>query len=164
VRATDAPVYVDPQPGWAYAYAKPNECLKVLAVVPAFSADYWWLGQPSPFILETDELTGAELILTDLADAVIIYQRKIVDTTVFPAQFVSALSWLLASYLAGPVVKGQAGRKAAVDCMGVYTREIATAAVLNANQSVKRPSFVPAQHAGARLWGVVPDTRCAGVW
>lgn len=143
-RITNDPIYTMPQPGWQYAYAKPNNCLRVIAVIPKGS-DMWSLSNPIPFDIQIDELTGAEVILTDLPDAAIIYQIRIIDTNLFPPQFVSALSWLLASYLAGPVVKGDAGRKAGIAAYQAWEAELARAATINSNQGQLKTRYVPRQ-------------------
>lgn len=143
VRSNDNPLYVDPQPGWGFAYAKPNDCLKVLSIVPTYAAAEWWMADAAAYTIETDLVSGTELILTNMPFATIVYQRRIDDTDFFPPQFVSALAWLLASYLAGPVVKGDAGRKTGKAAYQAYTLELSQAATINANQSQRRQQYVP---------------------
>jgi hypothetical protein len=135
----------NPQPGWRFAYALPNQCMKVLKVVPAQFADRWWATDicDHPFKREIEELTQQELILSNVPNAVIIYQRYVDDTTKFPPQFISAMAWLLASYLAGPIVKGDAGRKAGQAAYQAYTLEISQAATLDAQQNKPRQNRVP---------------------
>lgn len=142
VRSTENALLETPQTGWNYAYAKPSDALKILAIVPPFTTD-WWVNPSSPFRLEIDVTSGAELILADQPEVTIIYQKRVTDTSRFPPQFVSALAWLLASYLAGPIVKGDAGRKAAQQCYNAWIAEAAQASVVNANQGVKRAQYVP---------------------
>lgn len=157
IRTSNDPIYVNPQPGWRFAYAKPNDCLKVLAVVDGQTAYWWKQSSQVPFLLETDDLTGAEIILTDLENAVIVYQRRITDSNVFPPQFVSALAWLLASYIAGPIVKGEAGRKAAVTCYQAYSTEIAAASVTNAAQSSRKQGYTPPSMAARGFSSLYPS-------
>lgn len=143
VRVTNAAVLVNPQPGWRFAYAKPDDCLKVLKVIRGGFTNEWWACPSEQFTREIEELTGVEVILTNVEDATIVYQRTVEDTAAFPPQFVSALAWLLASYLAGPVVKGDAGRKAGQACYNAWMTEASKAEKLDANQSKTRRHYQP---------------------
>jgi hypothetical protein len=104
----------NPSTVWAYAYAKPSDCERALRIlrpsvaITVFTQDL--VVEPhtddrdsAPFDIE------GEVILTNEPDAVLVYTRDLTDSTKFPASFVSALSYLLASYLAGPIVKGTEG-------------------------------------------------------
>lgn len=167
VRLTQAAVLVNPQPGWLYAYAKPDDCIKVLKVIPSIYVDEWWLCDSAAYTRELEELTGQEIILTDVAEATIVYQRTIEDTNIFPPQFVSALAWLLASYLAGPVIKGDAGRKAGQTCYNAWMTEMRQAASLDANQSKKRRNHIPdamRARGGSPPYGMIPDAPIIGTY
>ena len=119
---------------WRYAYAQPSGVVSVLSVLPPDAADDYsvpipmpytqadgghhsGLGiyTPQPFVLETDDL-GRSLILTNQENALVRYTGIITDTTKFPPLFVMALSWQLASMLAGPILKGDAGAAEAKRC------------------------------------------------
>jgi hypothetical protein len=104
----------NPSTVWAYAYAKPSNCLRPLRVlrpsiaITVFTQDL--VVEPhtddrdsAPFDLE------GEMILTNEPDAVLVYVQDVTDSTKFPASYTSALSYLLASYLAGPILKGNEG-------------------------------------------------------
>jgi hypothetical protein len=109
-RASLAPI-TNPSSVWAYAYAKPADCKRALRVlrpsiaITVFTQDL--VREP-----HADDRDGApfdiegEVILTNEPEAVLLYVRDVTDTNKFPASFSSALSYLLASYLAGPIVKG----------------------------------------------------------
>ena len=112
-RATLAQV-VNPSTVWAYAYAKPADCQRALRIlrpsiaITVFTQDL--VVEPhtddrdtAPFDIE------GEVILTNEPDAVLVYSQDVTDSTKFPASFTSALSYLLASYLAGPILKGNEG-------------------------------------------------------
>lgn len=164
VRVTNPAVLVNPQPGWLYAYAKPDDCLKVLKVIRGGFANEWWALPSEQFTREIEELTGTEIILTNAENATIVYQRSIEDTSAFPPQFVNALSWLLASYLAGPVVKGDAGRKASQAAYAAWLTESSKSKVLDANQSKTRRAYQP-EAMRARGYGagpLIPDAPVAG--
>lgn len=86
-------------PGWEYAYATPSNCLKPLKILTEDQDESLDDLAPIDFIYE-----GATLY-TNQEDAVLKFVAKVTDTTKWSPLFVNALSWLLASYLAGPVTK-----------------------------------------------------------
>jgi hypothetical protein len=99
---------------WAYAYTKPADCQRALRIlrpsvgVTVFTQDR--IAYP-----HTDDRDSApfdvegEVLYTNEPDAVLVYIRDVTDTNKFPASFVSALSYLLAAYVAGPIIKGNEG-------------------------------------------------------
>jgi hypothetical protein len=123
---------------WAYAYAAPSEMIKPISVShPEASSDQVdALGgrQGVPFQIESTD-TGQIVILTNLPDAELRYTVKVSDSTKFSAQFVEALSWRLASMLAGPILKGEAGIKMTQSCLQIAVSLGSDAAVKNANSS-----------------------------
>lgn len=136
-----------PVEGWAYAYALPSDALTVFEVLEADALPGWYYGadyRPRvPFELEADDVTGLTLVLTNLDAAAIRFSRRITDTNRYSPLFVDALSWLLASKLAGPVLKGEAARKAALLCYQQFEKLLAQAATRNANQQARGLKFVP---------------------
>lgn len=121
---------------WKYAYALPNAVLNAISVQPADApSDYEaWFGPvendhfppypqgympvpgaplivPQPFVIETNE-DGSQIVLTNVCDAIMRYTTLVEDTTKFSPLFTLALSNLLASMLAGPLIKGDAGMAA----------------------------------------------------
>lgn len=133
---------------WAYAYAKPADCIRVLVILsPEATSDQSELGiaQPQNYTVELNG-DGTEVILTDQEDAVVRYISRTTDTTKFSPLFVMALSHHLASMLAGPVLKGDVGaaegkRQAAL--MGAYlTRAIVSDARQHAVTIEHRPEWM----------------------
>ena len=123
----------NPSSTWAYAYAQPNNCVNLLSVLdPAAADDYSapsrrsagypydnmvaGLYTPQDFSPETND-AGDDILLTNQAGAVLRYTCLITDTAKFTPMFKETLTWMLASKLAGPVLKGDSGRKAALQCM-----------------------------------------------
>ncbi len=122
-----------PWPQWRYAYVQPSDCLRVLAVLnPEATDDYsqslprpWSQSgldnpgmatyTPQPFVCETDD-EGREVILTNQENALVRYVAFVSDTTKFTPLFTTTLTWHLASLLAGPVIKGDAGRAEGKRC------------------------------------------------
>ena len=129
---------------WAFAYAKPSNALKLLAVLPASASSD---DDTQEYEAETDS-NGAPIILTDQEDASLRYIAHVMDTTVFSPLFVDALSWLLASHLAGPVLKGDAGAAMAKTCLQSFLLALSNAKVSDANQRKVRPEHKPDWIAG----------------
>lgn len=123
---------------WAYAYAVPTEMLRPISVshpeASSDQVDVMGARPGAPFQLEGTD-TGQVVILTNQPDAELRYTVRVRDTTKFSAQFVEALSWRLASMLAGPILKGDAGIKMTQSCLQVAMTLGGNAAVMNANSS-----------------------------
>ncbi|CAB5162215.1 hypothetical protein UFOVP152_12 [uncultured Caudovirales phage] len=118
-------------PMWAYAYQSPADMVNTISVLPSDATDdyaeevaigYTPLGaptigqafyEPQPYALEWDPIAGIEVVLTNQDAAVLRYTRIVTDTTLFSPTFVVALTYWLAGYLAGPIIKGDAGMKVA---------------------------------------------------
>jgi len=148
-RASPAPLTVSPS-SWAYAYAVPSGAVNLLAVLPPDATDdmtssiplaYNTYGvaqgavntyTPQPFVIETDD-DGTEVVYTNQADAVLRYTVRVTDTTRFSPLFVNALAWFLAADLAGPILKGDAGRKTALNCTQMGEALLSKAVVSDAN-------------------------------
>lgn len=126
-----APAALDyvPPSIWTYAYALPSNVLRVLAVLPPYADDKC----VQPFIMETIE-DGTQIILTDMDAAIVRYTVKITDTSKFSPLFVDTLSWLLASYVAGPLIKGTEGINAGRAAYATFTAQLAHAQASDNNQ------------------------------
>lgn len=129
---------------WTFAYAEPTGVLKLLAVLPASAASD---ADTQEYEAETDG-NGTPIILTDQEGASLRYVAHVTDTTVFSPLFVDALAWLLASYLAGPVLKGDAGAAMAKACLQSFMLALSNAKVSDANQRKVRPEHKPDWIAG----------------
>lgn len=152
-----------PTDSWQYAYAKPSDCIRARAILPPEAADDYavqWVGSgfefappaagyyvPQPFAMETLS-TGSEVILTNTEDAVLRYTARVTDTTKFSHLFTMALSWHLASLLAGPVVKGDVGRAEGKRCMEMVAFYLSQARPSDANQQQIQPLHVVSWMAG----------------
>lgn len=129
---------------WPFAYAEPTGVLKLLAVLPASAASD---ADTQEYEAETDG-NGTPIILTDQEGASLRYVARVTDTTVFSPLFVDALAWLLASYLAGPVLKGDAGAAMAKACLQSFMLALSNAKTSDANQRKVRPEHKPDWIAG----------------
>lgn len=128
-RAPLAELAGTPPDNWQRQYTLPADCLQPLAILLPYGHDD---SLAQPFAVEA-LASGTQVLYTNVPEAVLRYSAQIVDTTKFSPTFVSALSWLLASYLAGPVIKGKAGAEAKTAAYRVYKTEIADAARHDAN-------------------------------
>lgn len=132
---------------WAYAYALPSTCMRPVRVLRAgagltvFNQDQASVFQPNdddsaPFTVEGD------VVYTNEPEAVLVFVHDVTDTAKFTPSFKSTLSYLLASYLAGPIVKGVEGLRLG-DAMrerAMALADIAAAASANASAVYNEPN------------------------
>lgn len=113
-------------PGWSYVYEKPSQCLQIISVLEPSSASTVVPGylptsvsaatlapadqKVNDFIEETLQ-GGTPVIYTNVYAPILRYVVDVTDTTKFPPLMSIAVARLLASYLAGPIIKGEEGRK-----------------------------------------------------
>jgi hypothetical protein len=115
---------------WRYAYAVPGDALNFISVlapdVPddnntvrlAFDGagrvllDALGAYAPQPYVTET-LADGTPVLYTNQENAILRYTTRVTDSSLFPPTFVQGLAMRLASMLAGPVLKGETGIKAA---------------------------------------------------
>lgn len=123
---------------WQYAYAEPANVVRVLAIL---ADDGSATDDPQPFDRES---TGtATKILTDQAEAVARCTFRVTDPNRFPPLFTDSLAWLLASMLAKPVVKGEAGINLEKACMQQFMLRVSEAKVSDARQRHVKPTHTP---------------------
>ena len=150
---------------WQFAYVQPADCLRVIAVLsPDASDDYSYplaspmvseytpnatqaVYTPQPFVCETDD-QGRRLIRTNVEDAMVRYLMLVTDATKFSSLFIETLSWHLASMLAGPVVKGSAGRETAAFCQQMMRAYLAQARNSDSIQRKVNPTHTVPWMAG----------------
>jgi len=138
-------------PEWDYCYAMPSDAINILSILPNNSSDDYSVGvtamygmtttplmaggnyQPQPFNCESLD-DGTQVIYTDQQYAACRYSGQVIDTTQFSPLFVESLSWLLAGYLAGPVIKGDVGASMAKNCYASFAAMLSKATVSDANQ------------------------------
>lgn len=145
-----------PPPGFQFVYQTPSGCRNIIDLIdpntPTFypvdeRCGHWgdnaFTMPPIPYELET-RTDGTPVIYTNLESAMIRYVASITDTTKFSAQCVDTIGWLLSAYLAGPVIKGDAGAAMANACMKAYQLSLAQARANDANN--RRRSQAQSQH------------------
>lgn len=148
---------------WDYAYAVPADCTTSFAVLPPdvqddYSTRYSPTDSsgypanifpnvaagaylPQPYTVETDEY-GRQIIYTDQANAVIRYSASGTDASKFSPLFKMALSWHLASMLAGPIIKGDVGAAEAKRCAQMAQYYVGQADESDSNQRQIKPEHI----------------------
>lgn len=134
-----------PPPGFLYVYQLPNDCRNIVDLIDPNAPTFppidehrgHWYGDaftlPAvPYELETRS-DGTPVVYTNLAEAKIRYVASITDTTKFSTQCLDAIGWLLAAYLAGPVIKGDTGAEMGNTCMKAYQLSLSQARANDAN-------------------------------
>lgn len=149
-------------PMWRFAYAMPSDAMSVISILPndalddyaaracAPSFQPWPQGfvpppadsiyTPQPYSIEMNA-AGQQIILTNVCAAVIRYTFDVSDTTKFSGLFTQALAWLLASMLAGPLLKGDAGAAESKRCLQMFQMIEAQAESSDANQRNVKPQI-----------------------
>lgn len=85
---------------WDYVYAYPAKALFIRRVYAPGSYDK---DNPDPFTVARGPVIHDVVILSDVEDAYAEYTFQVEDVTLFDPMFVSALSFYLATLLAGPL-------------------------------------------------------------
>lgn len=144
----------NPSTVWAYAYALPSDYLKGLRVLQQATVQeylYW----PSGAVVTADDLRifsergSADfevedgVLMTHEPEAVLLYLRDVSDLTKWNATSVMGLSYLLASLIAGPLVKGAEGVKAGRELRAAARSVLTEGLVHDANSSSERNDFIP---------------------
>jgi hypothetical protein len=144
----------NPSTVWTYAYQAPSDMIQAQRILTTSTLDAYGFF-PFGGLLRADEAAlfsergsanfdienGA--ILTHEENAVLLYVRDVTDASKYSAGFTAALSFLLASYLAGPLIKGSEGAGANLKMRQIAERKAAQAQASDANGSVESNTFVP---------------------
>ncbi|WKJ88757.1 hypothetical protein QZJ86_12065 [Methylomonas montana] len=139
VTVTLTALTTNPNPFWAYAYSLPTDFFGVNDVR---SSGYIEETQTPP--TQNYALEGSTLY-SNIADAVLVYTSSLAtDPAKFPPLFIEALSTLLASYLAGPILKGDVGVAAQRSMMQAFITTALPEAITSDCQYRKvRPQYTP---------------------
>lgn len=132
----------DEMPGsWAFGYGWPNNCVRPLSILAPGATDDTATEDFTIEILQDDQ----RVIYTNVEEATLRYISLVSDTARYPALLVHALSHLLASLLAGPVIKGTEGMKVAQEQVKLYNYWLGMAKMADANakQSSHYKNFTP---------------------
>jgi hypothetical protein len=113
---------------WSYAYQYPSDCIVAREI-------YDSTNKPGESEVEFEVVTNSDknkqVILTNQAEAILVYTAKVTDPNLFSSMFIDALSLRMAATLAIPLKGKEATKQSAlVD----YGRAINRAQVNNRNQ------------------------------
>lgn len=144
----------NPSDVWAYAYQLPGDCLSPLRVLQknfntALVDSYTGRVVTADELRVLTEALGADFqiegttLLTHEPDAVLLYTRDMTDLTQFSSTFISGLSYLLASFIAGPIIKGKEGAAAGRELRAAATTILADAAVQDTTPGAESQDFMP---------------------
>jgi hypothetical protein len=140
-RAVLAETANTPPDVWAYEYAFPGSCLRIQAILDSSGDE----GAPQDYMQGTDS-NGDRVIWTNTENATVLYTHAVTDTTKFTGLFVTSLSYLLASYLAGPITRDPSTKKSMYQA---YMTELGKAGVSDAKAN-KNPATGVAPWISAR--------------
>jgi len=133
---------------WAYLYQYPSDCMHINKLVLNYSSIYAGNGafiQQSIADVYTPDLgaevpyqiinnAGVKAIASNFPDLHVDYQLNITDTTLFDVNTTEAISQLLASKLAVPLVGGKVGLEYKKDYQTEFNRTVAEAIAENLNE------------------------------
>ncbi|UPK31824.1 hypothetical protein IVB18_26200 [Bradyrhizobium sp. 186] len=142
---------------WAYAYKRPNDCLKVLWLRPSYSADNPCQQTEQEEIANPYEIEG-EVIYCNLSTAFLRYIVRLVDPTKFPPLFVEALSWHLSVKLSMPLTRDP---KVRADAFQLAQRTQGAAEMADANE-VRETSDIDSDFLKGRSEGSAPGNLPRG--
>lgn len=145
---------------WGYAYALPSDCMKPVRILtlgvfssvflladrvdsyPQSAGDVFTEDDSANYIVE------GQILYTHEPEAVLIYRADVTDTGKFTHGFGIALAMLIASYLAGPIIRGLEGAKT-----GMAWRESAEGAARRALASDANSSSQGSDHTPNHIAG-----------
>jgi len=124
----------NPSKVWMFAYTLPSNCIKPYRILKSGATTEQ---DGAAFAIEDNT------IFTNESNAVLVYTRDVTDTTRYTPEFISAMSWVLASYLAGPIIKGNEGANAALKLRERGLAETRLASAGDANRSSETHGALP---------------------
>lgn len=120
-------------PGWRYVYARPNDCLRALAVTTQYGMRLnpytrsWWYDmsqapQWGPYrppwrqaIDQVGSTPGQAIdILTDQDNAWLVYVTDVQNVNLWSQAFMDLVAWTLAVPIAGPLSANQVAKENAI--------------------------------------------------
>lgn len=134
---------------WQFAYSVPNNCLHKISVLPPGASDDL---QSAPFAVESISDTGEEVIYTNVDTATLRYVQRVTDTSKYSPLVVNSIARCLASFLSGPILKGDRGFTVGLKHWKFFTEEAlpkATGDDANSQSTDHFHDFLPA-HLQAR--------------
>lgn len=122
--------------GTSNAYAVPSDCVRVQEVLFKDQSDLAKVPQ-----YNVENMGGLQVIITPWTNIWLKYTSSEIDESLFPPAFTTALQYLLASLLAGPIIPGSSGISVAKEQMELYEYYIGKAQTLDARQQRNKLQF-----------------------
>lgn len=138
VRTSNLAATTSDSTAWAFRYTLPGDCLKVQRVVAPGAIDE---SKGERFTVE------GSVLYTNVETPTLFYTKDVVDTSKYTEMFVDALGYMLASYLAGPILKKVEAGKGYRDIALTVGKQ---AAASNANASLAQTHEAPASWMAKR--------------
>lgn len=134
---------------WQYAYAVPADLVTILGI---YSGARQFDEDAHEYEYEIgNDGNNTQVIYTNCDAATMRYVAEVTDSTRFPALFTQALSWLLASHLAGPIIKGEAGIRTAQSALQMGMSYARQAMAQDANERRRSPVRNDTRHTAPWL-------------
>lgn len=133
---------IQTNPSWLYGYQLPDDFITAREMVYEEGSLFLEPGIPDFEGGTIDD--GTMTLFTNLTGLSLRYTRRVADPSRYTPGFVTAVSYLLASYLAGPVIKGRTAVQIAAAMRQAWDRLASKASVTDANQSQGARTFKPA--------------------
>lgn len=124
---------------WTAAFMLPADCKRLIDLRDDGALPHMQHG-PEWEVVGTDFGT---VVLTNVREPVARYVCSNPNPSQFTGLFTDALSWLLASYLAGETIRGDSGHSYANNCMKMFQTLAMTAMQQDARQVETRKRRVP---------------------
>jgi hypothetical protein len=119
-----------PPAGWSHVYSLPTDCLRAREIVNPAGTD------PIKFLIESNAAGTARVLLTNQAQATLLYTAAVSEVTMFDPLFVDALAWKLASMVCIPLTRD---RNIMQMCQTMYINVLAQAQTADANEGQVEP-------------------------
>lgn len=114
---------------WAYRYTYPTDCVKVKYLVNPLGKE----ADPVPYEFMMSDDDSEKTIVTDLADAEVVYTVRIVDEDLYTPYFIDALSLMLAAQVAIALT----GKKTVKESLLLdWQRSLTLASTFDANEKM----------------------------
>jgi hypothetical protein len=147
LKEIDLALLTDEYSGWDYAYAYPNDCLRVNRIFNVYGApnstypnaqeiDYNYAGR-IPYEVRANTSLSSKVILTNEENATLLYTARITTPNLFDSVFIEALSWKLATDLAQPV---RGDLQLQQFCFQQYLFILSKALAKDSNEGYEHPS------------------------
>lgn len=124
-------------PAWPYRYEIPDGMAEALAVLPEEHEDDYVVGsakQPQDFHIKQSDEDSELRIYSKWPGAWLRYTVYLTDPNQLSRLAVAALTWLVASKIAGTIVRGEAGAAERNRCLAVFGKYLAEAKLKDAKQ------------------------------